>query len=219
LNSKPWYASDAMKVAVAAGIIVLIVGILLERFRGDSDAEAAKVTTIPESTSSTLGLTTTEASPTTVRSPEAPPTTSSSRTSVPASSVPTRSPVVTATTLAAVQIGRVEVLPDEYARIGKTTWRASRYGNNTAAFRYGWAVYDTEGNRITRNTECRVKGIVSSSDGTPMGSRNGYCDYDVGFTGYHYLPPGSYRVTVTVTMDSGFTKDATFDFTVVPDTN
>lgn len=120
---------------------------------------------------------------------------------------------------ASPQIGRVEVVPSEFRRIATNTWAASRYGDNKVAFRYGWDVYDSQGNIIDNDVECRVQGIVTSSAGVPMGSRNGYCEYDMGFTKHDYLPPGEYRVTVTAKVDSGSSKQAMFDFTVVADTN
>ena len=199
-------------LAIPGAIVAvgLIIGFLVSLFNGGEGNSNTVEPGTPTIIEASIPTTTRNDSLSTLPTTTAPPS------SVSRPPVPATAPVGTTAKPVVAEIGRVEVVPDEYARIARNTWAASRYANNTAPFLYGWNVYDPEGNRITRNVTCRVDGIVASGDGTPMGSRQGNCDYSSAFTSPHYLPPGNYRVTVTATMDAGSTKQATFDFTVVP---
>ena len=114
----------------------------------------------------------------------------------------------------AVSIQSVKVQAGDYRKVGSGLYQLG--GSKTLQFRYWWTTMSNFGAIDSSDTSCTVVGTITNlaTGGVEDTARSATCSLQ----GWQqaYLPQGNYRVSVTVTLESGTRGSGSLQFRIVP---
>jgi len=208
-NDSHWYTNGwfvaAVGVATIAATFITLVAYLHPR---SSDPQA--FAPAPVLSNSATPVVSAQAT----TSPTSPPPRASPTTDAPATSSDVTTGNAPSVAPPAPRVQSVQVQTGDYLRVGAGLYQLS--GATTLQFRYWWTTMTNYGAIDPDDTSCTVVGtITNTSSGVTVDiERSDDCSLD----GWHetQVPQGSFRLTVTVTLESGAKGSGSTLFRVIP---
>jgi hypothetical protein len=208
-NDGHWYTNGCfvatVGIATIAATLIALVAYLYPRSSDPQASAPSPTLTSPTGPAASVQAITSPASPPPTASPTAAATAPSS--DVATSNAPSAAPP-------APRVQSVQVQTGDYLRVGAGLYQLS--GAPTLQLRYWWTTMTNYGAIDSGDTSCTVVGtITNTSSGAVVDiERSATCTLD-GWEEVH-VPQGSFKLTVTVTLQSGATGSGSTLFRVIP---